>query len=79
MFSLPIEIAWDKFDRELLGTLLRQNLGRVRTWRQLGSVLFKAGTATAKAEGMFIAQKIDMLLEMLLMEPLLAFIERPSL
>ena len=24
MFNLPIEIAWDKFDKELLGTLLRK-------------------------------------------------------
>ena len=80
MFNLPIEIAWDKFDKELLGTLLRQNpaLSQGLTQFADSALLFKRGNGLAKAKGMFIAQKIDMLLEMLLMEPLLTLIGKPK-
>ena len=80
MFNLPIEIAWEKFDKELLGTLLRQNpaLSQGLTQFSDSALLFKRGNGVAKANGMFIAEKIDMLLEMLLMEPLLAAIGRPK-
>ena len=106
MFNLPIEIAWEKFDKELLGALLRQNpaLSAGLTQFAESALLFKRGNGVAKvsishsphsasliahtrltlsflsyqASGMFIAEKIDMLLEMLLMEPLLAFIGKPK-
>mmetsp|Transcript_11867 Transcript_11867/g.39447 ORF Transcript_11867/g.39447 Transcript_11867/m.39447 type:complete len:582 (-) Transcript_11867:564-2309(-) len=80
MFNLPIEIAWEKFDKELLGALLRQNpaLSAGLTQFAESALLFKRGNGVAKASGMFITEKIDMLLEMLLMEPLLAFIGKPK-
>jgi hypothetical protein len=80
MFNLPIEIAWDKFDKELLGTLLRQNpaLSQGLTQFADSALVFKRGNGVAKAKGMFIIEKIDMLLEMVLMEPFLSFIGRPK-
>jgi hypothetical protein len=80
MFDLPIDIAWDKHDKELLGTFLKQNPAVSVGLTQFAdsALVFKRGNGEACAEGMFIMEKINMLFEMLLMEPVLALIGRPK-
>ena len=41
-------------------------------------MLFKRGNGVAKAKGMFIMEKVEMFLEMCIMEPLLAIVGRPK-
>ena len=66
MFTLPCDIAWDKFDKELLGTFLKQNpaLSEGLTQFADAALLFKRGNGVAKAKGMFIMEKVEMFLEM---------------
>ena len=80
MFTLPCDIAWDKFDKELLGTFLKQNpaLSEGLTQFADAALLFKRGNGVAKAKGMFIMEKVEMFLEMCIMEPLLAIVGRPK-
>ena len=42
------------------------------------ALIFKRGNGVAKAKGRFIMEKVNMLLEMLLMEPVLKLIGRPK-
>ena len=58
MFTLPCDIAWDKFDKELLGTFLKQNpaLSQGLTQFADSALLFKRGNGVAKAKGLFIME-----------------------
>ena len=80
MFTLPIEIAWEKHDKELLGEFLKQNpaLSVGLTQFADSALIFKRGNGVAKAKDRFIMEKVNMLLEMLLMEPVLKLIGRPK-
>lgn len=80
MFTLPCEIAWNKFDKNLLGTFLKQNpaLSQGLTQFADSALLFKRGNGMAKAKGMFISEKIEMLMEMCIMEPVLSLVGKPK-
>jgi hypothetical protein len=80
MFTLPCEIAWDKFDKDLLGTFLKQNpaLSQGLTQFADSALLFKRGNGVAHAKGMFISEKIEMLMEMCIMEPVLSLVGKPK-
>lgn len=80
MFTLPCEIAWDKYDKNLIGTFLRQNpaLSQGLTQFADSALLFKRGNGMAKAKGLFISEKIEMLIEMLFMEPILSLVGKPK-
>ena len=80
MFTLPCDIAWNKFDKNLIGTFLKQNpaLSQGLTQFADSALLFKRGNGVAKAKGMFITEKIEMLIEMCIMEPLLSLVGKPK-
>jgi hypothetical protein len=80
LFHLPCEVAWSKFDKNLLGTFLKQNpaLSQGLTQFADSALLFKRGSGVARAKGMFLAEKFEMLIEMCVMEPLLRLVGRPK-
>lgn len=80
MFTLPCEIAWNKFDKNLIGAFLRQNpaLSQGLTQFADSALLFKRGNGVAKAKGMFISEKIEMLMEMCIVEPALRLVGKPK-
>ena len=53
MFTLPCDIAWDKFDKELLGTFLKQNpaLSEGLTQFADAALLFKRGNGRGEGKG----------------------------
>lgn len=79
MFNLPCDIAWDKFDKNLLSSFLKQNPALSQGLPQFAdsALLFKRGNGTAVAKGMFIQQKVEMLIDMALVEPFLWLIGKP--
>ena len=52
LFTLPCEIAWNKFDKSLMGTFLKQNpaLSQGLTQFTDSALLFKRGNGVAKAK-----------------------------
>jgi hypothetical protein len=76
LFTLPVRVDWSCHDKALLKTFLSKNPALAAGLPQFSerALVFKRGTGLAKAKGLFIMQKIEMLLSMLIKEPLLAIL-----
>lgn len=76
LFTLPVHVNWALHDESLLKTFLSKNTALASGLPQFSerALVFKRGTGIAKADGLFIAQKIEMLLSMLVKEPFLKLI-----
>jgi len=78
MFQLPVNINWSNHDESLLKMFLSKNPSLASGLPQFSqrALVFKRGTGIAKAKGLFILQKIEMLLDMLIKEPFMKLIGR---
>ncbi len=70
LFSLPVEIDWDRHDSDLLGTYFDQNpYGKdgepPKFARQ--ALLFRRGTGVDSTEGVLFLQKVDLLVSRVLL------------
>ena len=73
MFTLPVHINWSIHDGSLLKLFLSKNPMLASGLPQFSekALVFKRGTGMATAKGLFINEKIELLLEMLVKEPLM--------
>jgi len=73
MFTLPVHINWAVHDESLLKLFLSKNPMLASGLPQFSekALVFKRGTGMATAKGLFINEKIELLLEMLVREPLM--------
>ena len=78
MFTLPVAINWASHDESLLKMFLSKNPTLASGLPQFShrALVFKRGTGIARAKGLFIMEKIEMLLDMLVKEPFLKLIGR---
>ena len=76
LFSLPVNIDWESHDEALLRSFLSKNPVLASGLPQFShkALVFKRGFGVAKANGLFITEKIEMLLSMLIKEPFLKLI-----
>lgn len=73
MFRLPMTIDWSQYDASLLRKFLERNGGlRIGLPKFCERALvFKRGVAVSKHEGLFVREKIDLLIEYLLKRPVM--------
>lgn len=76
LFTLPVHVDWASHDESLLKTFLSKNPSLASGLPQFSqkALVFKRGYGIAKAKGLFIMEKIEMLLSMLVKEPFLKLI-----
>lgn len=80
MFTLPCDIKWNNLDYTLMRDFLDKNPNLRRAFpTQFNDslALFHRGYGVARAKGRFIAEKIDMLVQMCIVEPWLWVLGRP--
>ena len=80
LFTLPTEVNWEKLDRDLMRGFLDDRPDvRDALPREFDEslALFRRGYGIAKAKDRFVPEKIDLLVQMLVVEPFWWIIGRP--
>lgn len=77
LFSLPMEINWKKLDNHIISRLLDANPEMKKVSSSDRILIFRRGIGVITKKGRFVWEKLDLISELLILEPFTKYIYSP--